>query len=586
MLLELAIRDFAIIDGVRVAFEPGLNALTGETGAGKSILIDALGAVLGERLGPDVVRTGARLARIEATFDITGLAERPELAAVLDELGVEWEDGVVILAREVQAGGRSAARLNGRATTVSALARLGALLVDIHGQSDHLSLLRPAAHLGILDRYAGVEREREELGTLVREWRSVQRRIDEIMSGARERAQRVDLLRFQIAEIEAAGLRSGEDAELQRERSILANAERLAQTAAEAQTLLVGGEEAFDPTAVPAVAAVRQAWHLIGDLAAVDDALGDLALRAEESIDALEAIAAEVRAYREAIEADPARLEAIEERLDLIKGLKRKYGATVAEVIAHGESASRELDRLTGGEEGVEGLRERERALAEQIGQRAAALSCRRREAGDELAVAVERAIGELNMGRARFSVALQQVEDPNGVPFVLEGAPARTVAVDATGADRVEFLIAANVGEALKPLGRVASGGETARLMLAMKSILSAADATPTLVFDEVDVGVGGRSGQVVGEKLAALASGHQVLVISHLPQIAAYAGAHFRIAKDETDGRITSRIERLEESERIEELAVMLDGEPITEAARASAREMLRRAGRFSGS
>jgi DNA repair protein RecN (Recombination protein N) len=437
----------------------------------------------------------------------------------------------------------------------------------------------------MLDRYAGVEPERDELGALVREWRSIQHRINEIVRGARERAQRVDLIRFQVAEIESAGLRPGEEDQLLRERSILANAERLAQTAAEAQTLLVGGEEAFDPSAVPAVAALRQAWHLIGGLAEVDAGLRELAIRAEESLDALEAIAAEVRDYREGIEADPARLEAIEERLDVIKGLKRKYGATVEEILAYAETAAAELERLTGGDEGVEILRGRELVLAEEIGRRATSLSCRRRAAGDELADAVERAIGELNMGRARFAVAIEQVDDPNGAPFGMDGTPHRSVAIDATGADRVEFLIAANAGEALKPLGRVASGGETARLMLAMKSILSAADATPTLVFDEVDVGVGGRSGQVVGEKLAALANGHQVVVISHLPQIAAHADAHFRIAKLEADGRTVSRIERLEAAERIEELAAMLDGEPITEAARASATEMLRRARRAAG-
>ena len=579
MLLELSIHDFAIIDELRVAFEPGFNALTGETGAGKSILIDALGSVLGDRIGSDVVRTGAKLARIEATFDVSGIQQRPDVAAALDELGIEPEDGIVILGREVAATGRSGARINGRAVTAGTLSRIGALLVDIHGQSEHLTLLRPAGHLAILDRFAGLENERAEIAASVGDLRTIQARIAAIVAGARERAQRVDLLRFQLSEIEAAALRPGEDNDLLRERSVLTNSERLASTADAAHALVAGGEDAFEPDVVPAVAAIRQAWGLLGELAAIDPSLNELAVRAEEALYNLEDIAAELRAYRDGIEADPARLEAVEERLDLIKNLKRKYGATVEEVLSHAEAAGRELAELTGGEGGVEGLRERENELLAVVGRRASTLSGTRIAAGERLSHAVEQAISELNMGRTRFAVAIEQVDEPDGVPFAGPDGRLRRVAVDATGADRVEFLIAPNVGEALKPLGRIASGGEMARLMLALKSILSVADETPTLIFDEVDAGVGGRSGQVVGEKLCGLASEHQVLVITHLPQIAAFADAHFLIRKGEQDGRVVSRVDPLTEDERVEELAAMLDGLPVTAASRANAIEMLGR-------
>ncbi|MDP9363447.1 MAG: DNA repair protein RecN [Chloroflexota bacterium] len=580
MLLELSIRDFAIIDELRVAFEPGFNALTGETGAGKSILIDALGAVLGERVGADVVRTGAKGARIEATFELPPPDERPDLAAVLDEFGVDADEGVLILNREVQATGRSSARVNGRAATAGALARLGSLLVDIHGQSDHLSLLRPGEHLALLDRYAGVQGERAALAEQVEQLRAVRARIADIVGNARERAQRADLLRFQVDEILAAALSAGEEEDLLAERSVLANAERLAGEAASAYALLAGGDDvAGDGLALAAVAALRQAASHLAEVAAVDEAMRPVAERLEELVYLGEDVATETRAYRDRIEADPARLTAVEDRLADLKALKRKYGATVEDVISFGEKSAAELEEMTGGEGDVEALRAREATLLEEIGRRASALSAARTEAGERLARAVEGAIKELNMGRARLAVDVRQQPDDDGVPWRSPDREERRVAVDASGADRVEFLIAPNAGEALKPLGRVASGGETARLMLALKSILSAADATPTLVFDEVDVGVGGRSGQVVGEKLWQLADRHQVLVITHLPQIAAFAEAHFRIAKGERDGRVVSRVEPIEDEQRVDELAAMLDGLPVTEAARGSAREMMER-------
>ncbi|MBA2755074.1 MAG: DNA repair protein RecN [Chloroflexia bacterium] len=579
MLLELGIRDFAIIDEIRLRLEPGFNALTGETGAGKSILIDALGAVLGDRIGPDVVRTGAKAARVEAVFDLDVVRHRPGFRELADELGIDLDEGVLILAREIQAGGRSLARINGATTTAGALGRIGAFLVDVHGQSDHLSLLRPDAQLDMLDRYAGLIETRHDLSGAVRELMATRRQIGQIERSSRDREQRVDLLRFQIAEIDEAGLTPGEDAGLEGERARLANAERLTGDAVAVHADLIGEDDSFDQPG-GALPALRGASGTLDGIAAVDPSLSRLAERLREALFLVEDISVEVRDYRDTVEHDPARLATVEDRLDLLRTLKRKYGGSIEEIIAHGEDATAELEEMTGGQGTIVALRQREAALAVAVGERASALSRQRAEAGKRLATAVEGTIADLRMGSARFEVGMALVDDPAGVPFRDGEGQVRRVTVNETGADRVEFLIAPNRGEALKPLAKVASGGETARLMLAMKSILSEVDATPTLVFDEVDVGVGGRSGQVVGEKLYDLSAGHQVLVITHLPQIAAFAGSHFRIAKAERDGRVISRVDEIGEADRIEELAAMLDGLPVSAAARESAREMVRRA------
>ena len=578
MLLELAIQDFAIIDAVRIPFEPGLNAITGETGAGKSILIDALGAVLGGRVGSEVVRTGAPSARIEATFAATVINSLPALRTELMDIGVDPEDDVVILSREVTAAGRSSARINGRAVTVGVLNRIGSLLVDIHGQSDHLSLLRTAHHLDVLDRFGHTTDQRRAVADLVDEWQEITRQLREIDANARERAQRVDLLRFQLEEISAANIRSGEDDDLSRERSILANAERISSDISAAREALVGTERIGD--APGALDLTRTALRLLSDLIEMDPRLTEQRDRLGDAQALLEDVAAELRRHAEEVEFNPHRLQEVDDRLTEIRQLKRKYGTTTDEVIAFGAEVADALMRLEGGPGGADALRVREREIRSAISAQVVTLSRDRQIAGDRLKQEVETAIHDLNMGRAEFSVSLTQTEDAEGVPFGDGGGT--VVRVDRTGADRVEFLLAPNAGDVLKPLARVVSGGETARLMLALKSILADADETPTLVFDEVDVGVGGRSGQVVGEKVWSLTTGgipHQVIVISHLSQIAAFADTHFRIEKAEASGKTVSRVVRLEGDERIEELAAMLDGEPPSPASRANARELLHR-------
>ena len=578
MLVELAIRNFAIIEAVQIPFGPGLNVLSGETGAGKSILIDALGAVLGDRVSTDMVRTGAASASIDATFDLNCVPHRDALSRVLAELEVDESDGLLILSREIHSGGRSTARLNGRPTTVSILAQIGSLLVDIHGQSEHLSLLKPAAQLQVLDRFAQAVSLREEFARKFEELRATQTALERSRSGARERMQRVDLLRYQIEEINRAGLQPEEEEDLAAERSRLANADHLATDAGAAYTALAGSDDLdLGGGAIPAL---RQSTSIFESIAAIDPTTKGVLDRVTELLYLAEDLAMDVRSYRDSIDADPPRLAVVEERLAAIRQLQRKYGASVSDILDHARVAEEELERLTGSEVDTETLAAREDALSREVGELASELSEKRLAVSESLAADVERSIARLNMGAAQFAVSLDRVEDDRGVPVGGHDGDERRFLVDASGMDRAAFLIAPNPGEGLKPLSKIASGGETARLMLALKSILSEADQTPTLVFDEIDVGVGGRSGQVVGETLWSLTKNHQVIIITHLPQIAAFGDLHFQIAKIEQDGRVVSTINVLDDSPRQVELAAMLDGTPVTESSLQSAAEMLERA------
>lgn len=576
MLVELSIQNIAIIDRLRVAFEPGMNALTGETGAGKSIIIDALGAVVGGRTSPDMLRSGEDRARIEAVFDLSGRTDTA-IIALLDEAGIEHEDATLILSRDLHANGRSVARVNGQTVTVSLLGRIGERLVDIHGQSAHLSLLRPATHLDFLDAYAGLMARRAELSALVTRVREIRAQRAALESDDRELARRADLLRFQIDEISAANLEPDEEAELRADRQRLGNAAKLQTIADTAYHIL---REETPPRGASLLEGLREVARNLSELAKLDPTLAEAESEVDEMVYLLDDVAATVRSYRDTIEDNPARLAEVEERLVMIRDLQRKYGRTIEEVLAFGETAAQELAALEGGEERLAQLRSEEAVLLQRIGALAGKLSQARQRAATKLGKAVEQEIAHLAMGRTRFTVYQAQEDDPDGAPVPNDDGMVRTLAFDARGVDRVEFLIAPNVGEAPKPLARIASGGETARLMLALKSVLAAADTTPTLVFDEVDVGIGGRSGQVVGEALSGLAKNHQVLCITHLAQVAAFADGHFRIVKRDVRGRTISDVQRLADGERVDELAAMLDGVPITAAARASAQDLADRA------
>jgi len=573
MLVELTIRNFAVIKDTRIEFGPGMNALTGETGAGKSIVLDALGAVLGERTSPAVIRAGEDRAYIEAIFDLSAIDDRDQIDRVLAELGIEQEPGEpLILARDITPS-RSTARINGRAVTASGLTAVGELLVDIHGQSDHLSLLRPAAQLDMLDSYAETWPLRRQVARVHAEWRELQRRIQAFDLEARERAQRIDLLQIQLEEIEGIAPQPGELEELEGERQRLTHAERLMELAETARAALEG-ESSLDTLDAGALDRLRASEAAIADMARLDTSTERYLNDLREALFTLDELSSDLRDYREMIQADPERLEVVNERLQGIRGLLRKYGSTIEEILAYADDIRGQLEELqrTGGD--IEQLRTDEDRLRKELTELSLELSRKRAAAGDELARQVEETIAELNMGAARFRVALGRRESRDGLE--IDGL---RVAVDETGIDRVTFMLAANPGSEPQPLARVASGGETARIMLALKSILSAADSTPTLVFDEIDVGVGGRSGQIVGEKLWQLTDDHQVIVISHLPQVAAFADRHVAMVKGQVDGQTITRAEHLDELASVDEIATMFDGKPVSPESRANAQALLRR-------
>lgn len=576
MLHELSIVDFAIIDRATIQFGPGMNAITGETGAGKSILLDALGAVLGSRVSADLVRTGARSARIEAVFFLDELGDG-DLPRALEDAGIELDnERALIVSREIQQNGRSMARANGRTITVSQLGRIGASLVDIHGQSDHLAILRPGEQRSLLDRYAQTGEIRAEVARLARRLRDVRSQLKELVKNAREREQRLDLLRFQVEEIDSAALVADEDVLLTRERDVLGNADRLRESCSQA-LVAVTGDDAFDLEA-SASSQLRIVEKAIGDLAQLDSGSSPLLERATDLVVLAEDLSRELRDYLERVQADPARLAIVEDRLSLIQSLKRKYGSTIDEILAFGEKARAMIEEATSGAFSVDVLEEEERATERALSEAARVLSNQRTRSAGDLSGEIEASIADLKMGRAKVDITVRRRADAAGIAWAVDGEPP-TVHFDETGVDDIEFLIAPNAGEALKPLSRIASGGETARLMLAMKAILSEIDTTPTLMFDEIDVGVGGRSGHVVGEKLHQLSRHHQVVVVTHLPQIAAFAESHFRISKVEQQQRTISTIDELAEKERVEELAAMLDGIPLSADAIANAGSMLRR-------
>lgn len=581
MLAELTIRDFAIVDHLTVRWEPGLNVLTGETGAGKSIIVDAVGALLGDRLGPESVRAGRERAFVEGVFELrdrlAGPAPFRELLAGHDLLD---DDGQLILSREIARGGRSVARVNGRAVPIALLQQVGEHLVDVHGQSQHLSLLRVREHLDFLDRFAGLTDARRRVAELVGAWRGLvaeRRKLrEEVRVAARER----DLLRHEVTEIEAADLQTGEEEGLTALRQRLRYAERLRQAAEQSILALNGLDEQRG-----AVDLLGEAAILCADAGRTDPGLAEPAESLERLAAEADELARDLRHYLDGFESDPRQIEDVEARFLRLAELKRKYGESVEAVLAYLEQARRRLATAERGEELLGELAERERSLQAEVAQAAFELSKGRARAVSKLTKVVERELADLNMGGARFGVALDQQDDPNGVEWLDPAAGARRVAVDPTGADRVEFMFSANPGEPPRGLGRIASGGELARVALALKTVLSRADQRATLIFDEIDVGVGGRGAPVVGQKLWELTRTHQVLCITHMPQVAAYADQHLVVLKQVQSGTTRTAVEPLGEAERVGELAAMLGGNPGSQAAEANARELLARSESWKG-
>jgi DNA repair protein RecN (Recombination protein N) len=587
LLLELYIKNFAIIDELRVRFGPGLNVLSGETGAGKSIIVDALSAAMGLRVGAEAVRSGAEQAVSEAVFQLSGDGEtgaQDELTTLLSEHGLQSEDGLLILSREInRSSGRTSARVNSRSVPLSVLQRIGQMLVDIHGQSEHLSLLRVREHIDYLDRYAGLMDARREVSAVGRDLRAAREELERMLRDERESAREIDLLEYQIEEIRAAELSPDEEDQLVAERSRLRNAERLRVLAHSIYSLLAGAEEQMGAEDL-----LVQADKHFAEFASFDNSMDADRQALESARFTVEEVAQSLRAYVERVEDDPARLNEVEERLELVSRLKRKYGGSVSEVLKFCEEAEERVERLSNRAYYQDQLRETESALVQRLGALASDLSARRRRAAARLSEDVRSELASLNMAGTSFEVSFSTVSDASGVPHhegESEGDDTNRVAFDSTGIDRVEFLVSPNPGESPKSLARIASGGETARLMLALKTILSRADEIPSLVFDEIDVGVGARSGMRVGEKLWRLTGHHQVLCITHMPQIACLADTHLSVSKQVEGGRTRTSVRDLEGRARLEELATMLAGSTEFTAAIASAQELLDKAAEVKG-
>jgi DNA repair protein RecN (Recombination protein N) len=569
MLTELHIQNFAIIDKLDLRFDSGLIILTGETGAGKSIILDAVVMLIGGKADNTFVRTDADTAFVEAVFHLTG-SEREAVHFILNREELMDDPNYVTLMREVRKEGRSVARINGRTVNVGLLKELGALLIDIHGQAEHLSLLDPRAHLGLLDRYAEVGQPLSDYRQTYHTLLNLRRELTDLRKAQSDSDRRVEMLTYQAEEIESARLKAGEDEELRKERDRLANAESLAQNAQEALAVLDEGS----PETPAATDLIGQAAQALSTLAKIDAGQAELANQADLLLDTISEVVHGLRDYLEEIEFNPKRLEDVEERLDVIHSLVRKYGGSIPAVIAYGADARKQLETITGAADRINELEMQEAKLLEKLAKQGGALSTKRKAAALTMSKGIESELNDLKMQSARFGVDFQTKPDVNGAPLP-DGS---RIAFDQNGFDRVEFLIAPNPGEGLKPLAKIASGGETSRLMLGLKNVLARADEIPSLIFDEIDQGIGGRVGMVVGHKLWNLSRSHQVFCVTHLPQLAVFGDQHYQVQKLVKDGRTLTRVERLDGEPRLLELSQML-GE-VGEGTLRSAHELLQSA------
>jgi DNA repair protein RecN (Recombination protein N) len=561
MIKFLRINNIALVSSLELELSEGLTLLTGETGAGKSILIDALGLLLGERASADLLRTGEERALIEGIF------VAPAAKAALESHGIPVEDEEVVIRRELQATGKGRATVNGALVPVGILKDLGPHLAIIHGQHEPQGLLDPASHLELLDAHVGDPSLKATIAAAYRQLRNAQGALERFERDRREGERRREMLEFQAGEIRKAALSAGEEEALRREKALQANAGRLATLSGEAYSLLYD-----DETAV--VASLGQVYRRIEELGAIDPAFAPY-LEARSGIHAqLEDLAFFLRDYRERIQVSPGRLDEIEARLALIERLKRKYGETVEDVIAFGEKCTRDLEDLGQPEERQRQLAGEVSAATREYLEVAERLSKLRRASARDLEKRVSTELTQLAMEKTRFEVRF--------IPEETVDTPGDSTVFSELGLESVEFLISPNPGEELRPLARIASGGELSRIMLALKSVASADAKGKTQVFDEVDAGIGGGVAEVVGRKLKRIAGTHQVLCVTHLPQIASLADAHWVVRKRVERGRTLTEVEKLTAADRIGEIARMLGGETVTEAARRHAREMINQGSR----
>lgn len=558
MLLELHIKDIAIIEDLHITFGPGLNILTGETGAGKSIIIDAVKLLLGDRATSDIIRGSSEEATVEALFEGSSLKA---IAGFMERAGFPMED-TLLIKRTFSRTGKNRVFLNGSMATLGVLVEVGKGLIDIYGQHDYQSLIRAVEHIDYLDAFGGLMNLRDEVGGLYRELLALEGELNTLMASAKELAERQGFLTFQSKEIETAGLKVGEDEGLKRERDRLVHAERLFSLTATGHEFIYSSPGSVIERIGKVISGLKEALKFDETLLSTVETLQSLIYQLED-------VANTLRDYSQGLNLDPGRLEEVEERLALIGRLKKKYGATIQEILEKKAMIDKELDGITQRDERIEGLKERVDVLRRKALNLAEGLSRKREEAGIRLKKRVEEELATLGMKGSLFEVRIEGIVAKDGGPRLTE-----------KGVDRVEFYISPNVGEEPRPMAKIASGGELSRIMLALKGIIAGSYGVPTLIFDEVDSGIGGGVAEVVGRRLKDVSGGHQVLCITHLPQIAVYADTHYLVSKEVKGGRTSVGIREVEGEERVMEVSRMLGGMKITDKTREHAREMLENA------
>ena len=567
MLAALQIRNFALIERLSVEFGPGLTVLTGETGAGKSIIFGALQLILGGRASADIIRTGENEAAVEALFQFTANGPGVETTQRIRDLGVEpGEEGEMVLRRVIPAEGRNRCFINGSPVTLTMLDSAGEFLVDIHGQHQHQRLLHPENHLETLDDFGELRERRKEMAGLIGGLRRLEARQTELSRSEADQRDRIDLLRFQTREIGEINPLPGEDQALEEEAALLATAEERHILARGTHEELYESEGAL----VDGLAAVSGRMDRLAEL---DPVLRETAEEFRSLTAQAEDAARRLQRYADAVDFDSDRQRTVEDRLDVIRTVKKKYGGSIEAVLAHQERAAAELEGISGRDEALKKIAREIEAARPRVAAEALKFSDERKKTAARLGKAVEKELSGLGMGKVRFVVALRDEDNPDG--FVERNG--RRLRLFEDGVDRAEFQFEPNVGEGVRPLARIVSGGELSRVMLAIKTVMAERDRVPSLVFDEVDAGIGGAVAEVVGRKLKAISRSHQVFCITHLPQIAALADAHFRIAKQESGKRTRTTILPLGPEERVDEIARMSGGREITDATRRHAREML---------
>lgn len=563
MLLQLDIQNIALIDKISLEIAPGLNVLTGETGAGKSILIDSINAVLGERVNRDIIRNGKEKAFIEAVFEY----DSTYINDILNELGIEHEDGSLILSREISLSGKNTCRINGRLVNVSVLKQVGQLLLDIHGQHDNQSLLKTESHIDLLDAFGGetIQKVKSEYHCLFEEYKTVKSKLKGIVGDKGEIERRMDMLKFQIDEIKNAKLKEGEDEELLKRRQLLANSEKIMNAIHSSYEFLSEGGNSGKSASYN----INKALSELAAVQKYDEGLIPLSEKLESVVYQLEDICEELRARRDEGDFDPDELSVIEERLDIITRVKRKYGAGIKEALDFLKKSQIEYDELLQSESLAEDLKKQLVSITQKLRETATKLHSQREKAALILESNITAELENLEMKNARFKVNIVIEETKNNFTK--------------NGLDNVEFLISSNAGEPLKPLSRIASGGEMSRIMLAIKTILANVDAIPTLIFDEIDTGISGKAAQKVGEKLSYISRTHQVICVTHLSQLACMADNHLYIEKNSNGENTYTTVRILDEKGRIQEIARIIGGSDITSIAYKHAEELLHSAENF---